>query len=98
MFISSLIHEGVLFNRFVCDVMLGMHDPFTVCCGNGFMCAQRDFNQTLLGTACTDPSRYINWDGMHYTESANQFVAQLVVNGSLSDPPLPVAEACRHTA
>ncbi|KAF7135815.1 hypothetical protein RHSIM_Rhsim08G0054500 [Rhododendron simsii] len=75
-----------------------VHDPFTVCCGNGFMCAQRDFNQTLLGTACTDPSRYVNWDGMHYTEAANRFVAQLVVNGSLSDPPLLVAEACRRTA
>ncbi|CAL5325723.1 unnamed protein product [Camellia sinensis] len=72
----------------------GFGDPFKFCCGNGYLCGQVDFNETLLGTACKDPQNYINWDGIHYTQAANRFVANFVVNGSLSDPPVPVAEAC----
>ncbi|KAH7846181.1 hypothetical protein Vadar_010850 [Vaccinium darrowii] len=57
--------------------------------------------QCLVGTKdgkvaaiCDNPSTYISWDGMHYTEAANHFVAKSIINGSLSDPPVSIANAC----
>ena len=46
------------------------------------------------GDSCSNPWEYISWDGIHYTEAANQWVAGRILNGSLSDPPLPISEAC----
>ncbi|KAL6994343.1 hypothetical protein U1Q18_012449 [Sarracenia purpurea var. burkii] len=78
---------------------LGFEDPMKFCCGNYndqyVQCGRKSDDGTVSGTACNDPSKYISWDGIHYTEAANNHVAKLIVNGSLSDPPLPLAEACR---
>ncbi|GAB4831798.1 hypothetical protein Ancab_005811 [Ancistrocladus abbreviatus] len=46
------------------------------------------------GTTCNNPSEYITWDGIHYTEAANRWVANLTLDGSLCDPPLPITKAC----
>ncbi|OMO59316.1 Lipase, GDSL [Corchorus capsularis] len=51
----------------------------------------------VYGAACEDPSLYISWDGVHYTEAANHWVANLLINGSLSDPPIPITHACYRT-
>nr|XP_043616758.1 protein ACCELERATED CELL DEATH 6-like [Erigeron canadensis] len=47
----------------------------------------------LIGKACEDPKVLINWDGVHYTQVANEWVFNQIVNGSLSDPPLPLGLA-----
>ncbi|CAL5371870.1 unnamed protein product [Camellia sinensis] len=73
----------------------GFTNPFKFCCGNEFhTCGAVDFNGNLLVNACNDPQKYISWDGLHYSQAANQIVAKFVVNGSFSDPPVPVAKAC----
>ncbi|KAL7190381.1 hypothetical protein ACSBR2_022619 [Camellia fascicularis] len=73
----------------------GFTDPFKFCCGNEFhTCGAVDFNGKLLVNACNDPQKYISWDGLHYSQAANQIVAKFVVNGSFSDPPVRVAKAC----
>ncbi|KAI8541485.1 hypothetical protein RHMOL_Rhmol08G0064600 [Rhododendron molle] len=69
------------------------------CCGSYddryVPCGPKNSYGTVTGsTACNDPAKYIFWDGVHYTEAAIQFVAKLIINGSLSDPPVPLAEAC----
>ncbi|XP_047154035.1 GDSL esterase/lipase ACHE-like, partial [Vigna umbellata] len=35
-----------------------------------------------------DPSKYISWDGVHYSEAANKWLSTLIVNGSFSHPLL----------
>ena len=48
----------------------------------------------VYGGSCEDPSKVISWDGVHYSESANHWIANYIVNGSLSDPPIPIVQAC----
>lgn len=83
---------------------VGFEDPMEFCCGSyddaSIRCGQKPLNGngTVIGSssACKDPSKYISWDGIHFTEKANQFVAELILNGSLSDPPISLSEACRN--
>ncbi|XP_028957300.2 GDSL esterase/lipase At1g54790-like isoform X4 [Malus domestica] len=76
----------------------GFEQPIMACCGYGgpplnydsqITCGQ---TKTLNGTTvtakgCTDSSDYISWDGIHYTEAANQFVSSKILTGKYSDPP-----------
>ncbi|KAL3520849.1 hypothetical protein ACH5RR_018998 [Cinchona calisaya] len=76
----------------------GFEQPIMACCGNGgpplnydsrITCGQ---TKVLNGTsvtvkACNDSTEYVNWDGIHYTESANYFVASQILTGKYSDPP-----------
>uniref|UniRef100_A0A0D9X0X9 Esterase n=1 Tax=Leersia perrieri TaxID=77586 RepID=A0A0D9X0X9_9ORYZ len=86
---------------------LGFRDPLRVCCGYGggeynfdrnIRCGGRmEVNGTsvLAGKSCEDPSRSVGWDGVHFTEAANKFVYDQIVDGKLSDPPVPLRLACR---
>ena len=49
---------------------------------------------TVLSDACANPATYVSWDGIHMTEAANKWLANEILNGSLSDPPIPVTHAC----
>ncbi|GAV67958.1 Lipase_GDSL domain-containing protein, partial [Cephalotus follicularis] len=79
----------------------GFVDPFNFCCGNyGYHinCGkQATVNGTVYGNSCGHPWRHISWDGIHYSQAANRWIATQILNGSLSDPPVPVYEACDHT-
>uniref|UniRef100_M8B2V3 GDSL esterase/lipase n=2 Tax=Aegilops tauschii TaxID=37682 RepID=M8B2V3_AEGTA len=49
-------------------------EPLAACCG------AYNFNMTAFcgaaGTAaCADPSEYVSWDGVHFTEAANRHTA-----------------------
>ncbi|XP_076884775.1 GDSL esterase/lipase At3g26430-like [Bidens hawaiensis] len=86
---------------------LGFSDPFLVCCGYG---GKYNFNnamkcgktKTVNGTkivfakSCEDPSSQINWDGTHYTETANKWVYSQIADGAYSDPPVPLKMACHR--
>ncbi|PIA30280.1 hypothetical protein AQUCO_05600006v1 [Aquilegia coerulea] len=79
----------------------GFGDPFKICCGNHdqthhVWCGQR---QNVNGTeiysgSCENPSMYISWDGVHYSQKANQWIANRILTGALSDPPVSLAQAC----
>ncbi|KAJ3694261.1 hypothetical protein LUZ60_009741 [Juncus effusus] len=65
-------------------------DPLRVCCGGG---GPYNYNLTavcgLPGVmACTDPSKYLNWDGIHLVESAYKYIATGWLKGPYADPPI----------
>ncbi|KAK9669355.1 hypothetical protein RND81_13G125100 [Saponaria officinalis] len=84
---------------------LGWEDPRKLCCGylekdGRVWCGRKGLlnNGTVIfGGACSKPDRYVSWDGIHYTEAANKWFANQIINGSLSNPPIPITHAChRH--
>ncbi|MCL7042722.1 hypothetical protein MKW94_008411 [Papaver nudicaule] len=68
----------------------GFVDPFDFCC------CTRDIvvNGTVYAGPCAHPKKHISWDGIHYSEAANRWVANYILNGSMSDPPIPINQAC----
>ncbi|XP_019200074.1 PREDICTED: GDSL esterase/lipase At1g09390-like [Ipomoea nil] len=70
-------------------------DPMRVCCGHGggrynfnatSQCGSQDFQ------VCDRMSEYVNWDGTHYTEAANKFVATKILSTVYSTPRLALAD------
>ncbi|MCO5611875.1 hypothetical protein L7F22_066134 [Adiantum nelumboides] len=43
---------------------------------------------------CQHPSAYINWDGIHYTEAANQEIARGLFSGNFTTPKFPIGHFC----
>ncbi|KAM7253130.1 hypothetical protein ACFE04_025748 [Oxalis oulophora] len=79
----------------------GFVDPGKICCGYHKGDIQAWCGQTarINGSevyfgSCEDPSRYISWDGVHYTEAANRWFVNHISRGSLSDPPIPITHSC----
>lgn len=82
---------------------LGYADPFKVCCGyhenyDHVWCGNKATinNTEVYGASCKDPSKSISWDGVHYTQAVNQWVANHTHYGSLTDPPIPITQACHR--
>nr|GMD26240.1 GDSL esterase/lipase At5g14450-like [Ipomoea batatas] len=69
----------------------GFSNPLGYCCGQShdFPCWQDvTVNGTdVYATSCNNPSEYISWDGIHYSEAANRWVADRIADGLYSDPP-----------
>ncbi|GAB4835865.1 hypothetical protein Ancab_000782 [Ancistrocladus abbreviatus] len=76
----------------------GFEQPVMVCCGYGgpplnydsrVACGQtKVINGTsVTAKGCDDTTEYVHWDGIHYTEAANQYVASQILTGKYSDPP-----------
>ncbi|XP_006662321.1 GDSL esterase/lipase At1g28600-like [Oryza brachyantha] len=65
--------------------------PLEACCGGA---GSYNFNVTAFcgasgATACADPSVYVSWDGVHFTEAANRHIAcaMLKVRPAGAAPP-----------
>ncbi|KAK7247380.1 hypothetical protein RIF29_42262 [Crotalaria pallida] len=83
----------------------GFEQGVVACCGHG---GKYNFNnvercgstkvingtKVVIAKSCDDPNVRIIWDGIHYTEAANHWIFQQIVNGSFSDPPIPLNMAC----
>ncbi|KAK4416277.1 GDSL esterase/lipase [Sesamum alatum] len=76
----------------------GFEQPLMACCGYGgpplnydsrIACGQTKVlnGSSVTAKGCNDSTEYVNWDGIHYTEAANQYVASQVLTGKYSDPP-----------
>jgi hypothetical protein len=48
----------------------------------------KNLNGSLVtSTPCNNTAEYVNWDGNHYTEAANEYVSSQILTGNYSDPP-----------
>ncbi|KFK37922.1 hypothetical protein AALP_AA3G047700 [Arabis alpina] len=74
----------------------GFDHSIMVCCGAGgpplnynnqVNCGSTLYlNGTIMAAKpCNDSSKYVNWDGVHYTEAANRFVARHILTGKYSE-------------
>ncbi|GER56006.1 GDSL esterase/lipase, partial [Striga asiatica] len=96
-----------LFLTFWCADVAGFENPFLVCCGHGgkynynalFKCGVKNVvkgKESVIAKSCVDPSVRISWDGAHFTEAANKWIFDQIVNGSFSDPPVQLDFACNR--
>ncbi|XP_022641656.1 GDSL esterase/lipase At3g27950-like [Vigna radiata var. radiata] len=73
----------------------GFVNPKKLCCGSRsvryFDCGRKKIkNGEEEYYKCKDASKYISWDGVHYSEAANKWLSTLILNGSFSHPSLPI--------
>jgi hypothetical protein len=79
--------------------MAGFVSLLNFCCGSytgySINCGTKEMiNGTVNTNPCTNPSQHITWDGIHYSQRANQLIAKKIIYGSFSDPPVPIGKAC----
>ncbi|CAN0880679.1 GDSL esterase/lipase At1g28600, partial [Linum grandiflorum] len=44
---------------------------------------------------CDDPSKYVNWDGLHFTEATYRLIAKgIMEDGLFTDPPFNASSSC----
>ncbi|XP_061362052.1 GDSL esterase/lipase At5g45910-like [Gastrolobium bilobum] len=66
------------------------NETFKACCGAG---GPFNFLPNIncgepRSTVCSEPSKRINWDGLHYTEAAYRQIAKGLLEGPFAYPPL----------
>ncbi|XP_010553708.1 PREDICTED: GDSL esterase/lipase At1g09390 [Tarenaya hassleriana] len=76
----------------------GFEKPLMACCGFGGPPYNYNVNITCGhegAKACDEGSRFLNWDGIHYTETANAMVAMKVLSMQYSTPRTRFDFFCR---
>ncbi|GLJ43656.1 hypothetical protein SUGI_0908830 [Cryptomeria japonica] len=64
---------------------------FRVCCGKGGKYNYSPpFSCNVTANLCPNPKEYINWDGLHLTETVYRAVSQMLIDGKVTIPPLPL--------
>ncbi|CAH9118050.1 unnamed protein product [Cuscuta epithymum] len=77
------------------STLYGFPEPLTSCAGCGEPpynyrqpCGEGEFK------VCEEGSKYISWDGVHYTDAANAIVASAISSGNYSTPTLKFDYFC----
>lgn len=76
----------------------GFKQPIAACCGYGGLplnfdnriaCGETKIlnGSSVTAQACNETSKYVNWDGNHYTEAANFYIASQILSGNYSHQP-----------
>ncbi|XP_019095131.1 PREDICTED: GDSL esterase/lipase At1g28580-like [Camelina sativa] len=66
-----------------------MNRPLSACCGVGGPYNFTSFWQCGddVVEACSDPSKYVTWDGVHMTEAAYSLISEGILKGPYAVPP-----------
>ncbi|MQM06863.1 hypothetical protein Taro_039696 [Colocasia esculenta] len=75
----------------------GFENPLMTCCGYGGPPYNYNVNITCgnaASQACADGSKYISWDGVHYSEAANAVAASKILSTYYSKPPVNFESFC----
>lgn len=67
-----------------------VNDVLKACCGTG---GAYNWNASAVCgmpgvAACANPSVYVNWDGVHFTEAVYRYIAEGWLYGPYADPPI----------
>ncbi|KAE9601400.1 hypothetical protein Lal_00023775 [Lupinus albus] len=68
----------------------GFTEVFKACCGSQDPPYDFSVFETCgmpNATACSSPSQYINWDGVHLTEAMYKVLSNMYLQGNFSQPP-----------
>ncbi|KAM0946989.1 putative carboxylesterase [Dioscorea sansibarensis] len=72
----------------------GFTEPFKACCGSGGDPYNFDIFATCgspeVTKACSVPSKFVNWDGVHLTEALYKVVADMFLHGGYCHPAFDV--------
>ncbi|KAJ3676090.1 hypothetical protein LUZ60_003502 [Juncus effusus] len=88
----------IKYDLFANHTKYGFEQPLMACCGHGgppynfkamMTCGQP------TATACPLGERFISWDGLHYTEAANEIIAAKILSNEYSKPPISLVELCQ---
>jgi GDSL-like Lipase/Acylhydrolase len=87
-------HNSYLSHILLLSFCAGFSYPLMACCGG-----KGTYNYSALASCgnrgsrvCLEPSKYVSWDGMHFTEAAYKVMAHGVLQGTYSSPP--ISNAC----
>ncbi|MCO5572172.1 hypothetical protein L7F22_025923 [Adiantum nelumboides] len=82
----------------------GFRSSVKACCGYGSgpynfnpslgYCGSKPKEGHTSYNLCQHPSAYINWDGAHYTEAANQEIARGLFSGNFTTPKFAIGHFC----
>ncbi|KAH6833336.1 GDSL-like Lipase/Acylhydrolase superfamily protein [Perilla frutescens var. hirtella] len=101
---ASLVYVDVYSAKYLLisnTTYYGFGEAMKICCGRHdggveVWCGQRRVvnGEKVEGVSCRSPESYVSWDGVHYSQAANQWIADRLLTASFSDPPTPIASAC----
>lgn len=79
-----------------CVEFAGFTSPRTQCCGSygdfPVHCGVKAIvNGTAAGAPCSNPSQFISRDGGHYSDAANQWITNRIMDRAFSDHPVSIA-------
>ncbi|XP_010270892.1 PREDICTED: GDSL esterase/lipase At1g09390-like [Nelumbo nucifera] len=76
----------------------GFQKPLMACCGNGGPPYNYNINVTcsqIGSNVCKEGSRFVSWDGVHYTEAANEVIASKILSTNYSTPQFKFDYFCQ---
>ncbi|KAJ4818696.1 GDSL esterase/lipase [Rhynchospora pubera] len=88
---------AIKYDLFANHTKYGFEYPLMACCGHGgppynyrnlMTCGQP------TATACPIGARAVSWDGVHYTEAANEIIASKILSASYSTPQIKLSCLC----
>ncbi|KAJ4787931.1 GDSL esterase/lipase [Rhynchospora pubera] len=84
-------YYGALLSVYQNATKLGIQSPLFACCGAQDSKYHYSFNHGCgdkQSSVCADPLKSISWDGVHLTEASYHAIADGIIDGPYTDPPL----------